>query len=82
MQSPLRPERAHDYSSAKYPQLDNPQLGLVLKRLMARLGKLMLRENRDFHVILKIEAALREYSFLGQGICILASTTLQKLLYK
>nr|WP_322713210.1 hypothetical protein [Nostoc sp. ChiSLP03a] len=30
MQSPLRPERAHDYSSAKYPQLDNPQLGLVL----------------------------------------------------
>nr|WP_322714987.1 hypothetical protein [Nostoc sp. ChiSLP03a] len=29
MQSPLRPERAHDYSSAKYPQLDNPQLGLL-----------------------------------------------------
>nr|WP_322712719.1 hypothetical protein [Nostoc sp. ChiSLP03a] len=28
MQPPLRPERAHDYSSAKYPQLDNPQLGL------------------------------------------------------
>ncbi|WP_322703086.1 hypothetical protein [Nostoc sp. DedQUE04] len=55
---------------------------LVLKQLMARLGKLMLRENRDFHVILKIEAALHEYSFLGQGICILASTTLQKLLYK
>nr|WP_322710199.1 hypothetical protein [Nostoc sp. ChiSLP03a] len=30
MQPPLRPERAHDYSSAKYPQLDNPQLGLLL----------------------------------------------------
>nr|WP_322712542.1 hypothetical protein [Nostoc sp. ChiSLP03a] len=29
MQPPLRPERAHDYSSAKYPQLDNPQLGLL-----------------------------------------------------
>ncbi|MEH2353774.1 hypothetical protein [Nostoc sp.] len=29
---------------------------------MARLGKLMLRENRDFHVIQEIEAALRQYS--------------------
>nr|WP_322714849.1 hypothetical protein [Nostoc sp. ChiSLP03a] len=33
MQPPLRPERAHDYSSAKYPQLDNPQLGLVAIKL-------------------------------------------------
>nr|WP_322713682.1 hypothetical protein [Nostoc sp. ChiSLP03a] len=33
MQPPLRPERAHDYSSAKYPQLDNPQLGLIAAKL-------------------------------------------------
>ncbi|WP_230967865.1 hypothetical protein [Nostoc sp. WHI] len=35
------------------------------KRLMAMLGKLMLRENRDFHVIQEIEAAFRQYSLLG-----------------
>lgn len=42
----------------------------------------MLRENRDFHVIQKIEAAFRQYSFLGQSICILGEKTLEKLLYK
>ncbi|MEH2233228.1 MAG: hypothetical protein V7K71_26935 [Nostoc sp.] len=49
---------------------------------MAILEKLMLRENCDFHVIQEIEAALRQYSFLGQSICILGESTLQKLLYK
>lgn len=36
------------------------------KRLMAMLGKLMLRENRDFHVIQEVEAAFRQYSLLSQ----------------
>lgn len=36
------------------------------ERLMAVLGKLMLRENRDFHVIQELEAAFRQYSLLGQ----------------
>ncbi len=36
------------------------------EQLMAMLGKLMLRENRDFHVIQEIEAAFRQYSLLGQ----------------
>jgi hypothetical protein len=36
------------------------------ERLMAMLGKLMLRENRDFHVIQEVEAAFRQYSFLGE----------------
>ena len=35
------------------------------ERLMAILGKLMLRENRDFHVIQEMEAAFRQYSLLG-----------------
>lgn len=34
------------------------------ERLMAMLGKLMLRENRDFHVIQELEAAFRQYSLL------------------
>jgi nitrite reductase/ring-hydroxylating ferredoxin subunit len=34
------------------------------ERLMAVLGKLMLRENRDFHVIQEVEAAFRQYSLL------------------
>ena len=33
---------------------------------MAMLGKLMLRENRDFHVIQEMEAAFRQYTLLGQ----------------
>lgn len=37
----------------------NPQ------RLMAMLGKLMLRENRDFHVIQEMEAAFRQYQGWG-----------------
>ncbi|MEH1858216.1 MAG: Rieske (2Fe-2S) protein [Nostoc sp.] len=48
------------------------------ERLMAKLGKLMLRENRDFHVIQEIEAAFRQYSFLGQtsaGIHILVAAS-------
>lgn len=36
------------------------------ERLMAMLGKVMLRENRDFHVIQEVEAAFRQYSLLGQ----------------
>lgn len=32
------------------------------QRLMAMLGKLMLRENRDFHVIQEMEAAFRQYA--------------------
>jgi nitrite reductase/ring-hydroxylating ferredoxin subunit len=39
----------------------NPQ------KLMATLGKLMLRENRDFHVIQEMEAAFRQYSLLGDS---------------
>jgi hypothetical protein len=35
------------------------------ERLMAMLGKLMLRENRDFHVVQEMEAAFRQYSLLG-----------------
>jgi nitrite reductase/ring-hydroxylating ferredoxin subunit len=35
------------------------------ERLMAMLGKLMLRENRDFHTIQEMEAAFRQYSLLG-----------------
>ncbi|MEH2210615.1 Rieske (2Fe-2S) protein [Nostoc sp.] len=48
------------------------------ERLMAKLGKLMLRENRDFHVIQEMEAAFRQYSFLGQtsaGIHILVAAS-------
>ncbi|MBD2507554.1 Rieske (2Fe-2S) protein [Nostoc muscorum FACHB-395] len=48
------------------------------EKLMARLGKLMLRENRDFHVIQEIEAAFRQYSYLGQtsaGIHILVAAS-------
>ncbi|UBF25064.1 Rieske (2Fe-2S) protein [Kovacikia minuta CCNUW1] len=35
------------------------------QKLMALLGKLMLRENRDFHVIQSVEASFRLYSQLG-----------------
>jgi nitrite reductase/ring-hydroxylating ferredoxin subunit len=35
------------------------------KQLMAVMGKLMLRENRDFHVIQELEAAFQQYSYLG-----------------
>jgi len=38
----------------------NPQ------RLLAMLSKLMLRENREFHVIQEVEAAFRQYSFLSE----------------
>ncbi len=48
------------------------------ERLMAMLGKLMLRENRDFHVIQEMEAAFRQYSLLGQttaGVHVLVAAT-------
>lgn len=35
--------------------------------LMTMLGKLMLRENRDFHVIQEIEAAFKQYHLLGES---------------
>ena len=47
------------------------------KALMALLAKLMLRENRDFHVIQSIEAAFRLYSQLGdplEGVPVLVAT--------
>lgn len=48
------------------------------ERLMAMLGKMMLRENRDFHVIQEIEAAFRQYSLLGRtpaGIHVLVAAS-------
>lgn len=47
------------------------------QRLMALLGKLMLRENRDFHVIQSLEVAFRLYTRLGktEGIHVLIATT-------
>jgi nitrite reductase/ring-hydroxylating ferredoxin subunit len=39
----------------------NPEL------LLALLGKLLLREDRQFHVIQEIEAAFRQYSHLGNS---------------
>lgn len=47
------------------------------ERLMALLAKLMLRENRDFHVIQSIEAAFRLYSQLAdapEGVAVLVAT--------
>ena len=37
------------------------------QRLMARLGQLMLREDRNFHVIQSLEAAFQLYATLGHG---------------
>ncbi len=37
------------------------------EQLMAMLGKMMLRENRDFHVIQEMEAAFRQYSLLDES---------------
>ena len=47
------------------------------KALMAMLAKLMLRENRDFHVIQSIEAAFRLYHQLAnpvEGVPVLVAT--------
>ena len=47
------------------------------ERLMAKLAKLMLRENRDFHVIQSIEAAFRLYNQLSEpyeGVPLLVAT--------
>jgi hypothetical protein len=35
--------------------------------LLALLGKLLLREDRQFHVIQEVEAAFRQYSYLGNS---------------
>lgn len=35
--------------------------------LLAMLGRLLLREDRDFHTIQSIEAAFRQYELLGPG---------------
>jgi hypothetical protein len=46
--------------------------------LLATLGKLLLREDRQFHVIQEIEAAFRQYSLLGNtpaGINILVAAS-------
>ncbi|MEH2407989.1 Rieske (2Fe-2S) protein [Nostoc sp.] len=48
------------------------------EKLMAMLGKLMLRENRDFHVIQEIEAAFGQYSLFREtpaGIHILVAAS-------
>ncbi|QZZ22723.1 Rieske (2Fe-2S) protein [Leptothermofonsia sichuanensis E412] len=48
------------------------------ERLLALLGKLLLREDRQFHVIQEVEAAFRQYSHLGQstaGINILVAAS-------
>jgi nitrite reductase/ring-hydroxylating ferredoxin subunit len=37
------------------------------ERLLALLGKLLLREDRQFHVIQEIEAAFRQYAHLGNS---------------
>lgn len=47
------------------------------ERLMATLAKLMLRENRDFHVIQSIEAAFRlyrQFSDAPEGVHVLVAT--------
>lgn len=47
------------------------------KTLMAMLAKLMLRENRDFHVIQSLEAAFRLYNQLSnrlEGVPVLVAT--------
>jgi len=36
-------------------------------RLLALLGRLLLREDRDFHTIQCVEAAFRQYKLLGPG---------------
>jgi hypothetical protein len=46
--------------------------------LLAMLGKLLLREDRQFHVIQEIEAAFRQYSVLGNtpaGINVLVAAS-------
>ncbi len=37
------------------------------ERLLAMLGKLLLREDRDFHTIQAVEAAFRQYSLLRES---------------
>jgi nitrite reductase/ring-hydroxylating ferredoxin subunit len=48
------------------------------EHLLAILGKLLLRENRQFHVIQEVEAAFRQYSLLGNtpaGINVLVAAS-------
>ena len=37
------------------------------EHILAMLGKLLLREDRDFHTIQTVEAAFKQYELLGQG---------------
>jgi nitrite reductase/ring-hydroxylating ferredoxin subunit len=37
------------------------------ERMLAMLGKLLLREDRDFHTIQMVEGALRQFGLLGGG---------------
>jgi hypothetical protein len=49
-----------------------------LVAILAILGKLLLRENRQFHVIQEVEAAFRQYSLLGNtpaGINVLVAAS-------
>lgn len=48
------------------------------ERLLAMFGKLLLREDRQFHVIQEIEAAFRQYALLGNtpaGINVLVAAS-------
>ncbi|MBD1842619.1 Rieske (2Fe-2S) protein [Cyanobacteria bacterium FACHB-63] len=48
------------------------------ERLLAMLGKLLLREDRQFHVIQEVEAAFRQYAQLGNtsaGINVLVAAS-------
>ena len=36
----------------------------MAEQLLAHLGKLLLREDRDFHTIQSVEAAFRQYEIL------------------
>ena len=45
---------------------------------MAHLGKLLLREDRDFHTIQTVEAAFRQYETLGhtpEGVNVLVAAS-------
>ncbi len=39
--------------------------GAAPQRLLAVLGKMLLREDRDFHTIQTVEAAFRQYQLLA-----------------
>lgn len=41
--------------------MDYLAIGAEPQRLLAAIGRLLLREDRDFHTIQAVEAALRQY---------------------